>query len=371
MWKICFQCGRQGYRTDNLSVQVEMELLFVDEIRPLKPAAQRLLERLHSMEVVVEAPACDVSSPEQLEYVLSECLTRLPPIKGCIQGTMDALFEKMTFQEWSTTISSKVPSTLNLHNLLPKNLDFFILLSSIAGIGGSIGQANYAAGNTFQDALCLHRLATGQRATCIRLGIMADIGIVSESDKYFKNRERMVDMASIKETEFLALLDHYCDPKSTNLSPEENLPIIGLVTPAHFESQGVEVPHWIQGPVFAPLAQIGLSPASITEHKSGSTDFAAELRGTSTFVDAQEVVLKALVSKLARALGISSIDVDTSKPLHAYGVDSLLAVELRNWFRKELGANIAVFDIMGAESITVMSATITTNSSLVVCKDEA
>lgn len=276
----------------------------------------------------------------------------------------------MTFQEWSTTISSKVSSTLNLHKLLPKNLDFFILLSSIAGIGGSIGQSNYAAGNTFQDALCLHRLSLGQKATCLRLGIMADVGIVSESDKYFKNRERMVDMASIKEVEFLALLDHYCDPDSIDVSPERNLPIIGLVTPATLESQGLEVPHWIQGPVLSPLAQIGLSTTSITDHKSGNVDFAAELRGTSTFIDAQAVVLAALVTKLARALGIPPIDVDTNKPLHAYGVDSLLAVELRNWFGKELGANIAVFDIMGADSITAMSVTVATNSVLVSCKDE-
>jgi hypothetical protein len=254
----------------------------------------------------------------------------------------------MSFQEWSTTISSKVHSSWNLHNLLPSDLSFFILLSSIAGVGGTIGQSNYAAGNTSQEALCLHRISLGQKAASLRLGIMAGIGIVSEKEEYFKNQEKMVDMTAVKETEFLALLDHYCDPELGLLAPQKSLPMIGLMTPAQPKSLGLEVPYWLQQPSFSPLAQIRLMTASTSfDQETGAPNFAAELRGTNTFSDAKDVVLNAIVSKLVRALTIPTNDIDTSRPLHAYGVDSLLAVELRNWFRKVLSSDFAVFDIMG------------------------
>ena len=281
----------------------------------------------------------------------------------------DALFEKMTFQEWTSTISSKVHSSWNLHKLLPTNLSFFILLSSIAGLGGTIGQSNYAAGNTFQDALCLHRVSQGQNAISLRLGIMGDIGIVSEKDEYFKNKEKMVDMAAVTEKEFLALLDRYCNPALGLLSPQESLPIIGLVTPAQLLEQGLETPYWLQRPTFSPLAQIGLTSALSSVKDTKTENFAADLRGTSCLSDAKDVVLNSMVSRLSRALAIPMNDIDTSKPLHAYGVDSLFAVELRNWFAKELASDVAVFDIMNAESMIAMSTIVALKSSNVSIKE--
>lgn len=58
-------------------------------------------------------------------------------------------------------------------------------------------------------------------------------------------------------------------------------------------------------------------------------------------------MVRALTTKLARALSISADDIEQGKQLGAYGVDSLMAVELRNWIARDFGANIAVFEIMG------------------------
>lgn len=112
----------------------------------------------------------------------------------------------MSFQEWCAAISPKVQGTWNIHKLLPASLDLFVLLSSIAGVFGSIGQANYAAGNTFQDAFCLYRNRQGQKAVCLRLGIMSDIGIISENPEIFKNRDLMFETASVKERIFWPFL---------------------------------------------------------------------------------------------------------------------------------------------------------------------
>ena len=57
--------------------------------------------------------------------------------------------------------------------------------------------------------------------------------------------------------------------------------------------------------------------------------------------------------------------MDIRKPMHSYGVDSLVAVELRSWLMKELGAEVTVFDIMGSGSIKDLVATVTNKSRFV------
>lgn len=76
----------------------------------------------------------------------------------------------MTHEMWITVIQSKARSSWNLHHQLPENLKFFVLLASVSGIIGSVGQSNYAAGNSYQDALARYRVSIGQKAVSIDLG---------------------------------------------------------------------------------------------------------------------------------------------------------------------------------------------------------
>lgn len=99
-------------------------------------SAQEMLDKLKARGVNAVAPRCDVSSETSLASTLEECRRTMPPIKGCINGAVvlqDAVFQQsMTFAQWDLTIQSKVRTALNLHRQLPDDLDFFILLSSIA-----------------------------------------------------------------------------------------------------------------------------------------------------------------------------------------------------------------------------------------------
>ncbi|KAF7883709.1 uncharacterized protein EAF02_005629 [Botrytis sinoallii] len=351
-------------------------LILLSRSGPTTDAATSLLIKLRDMGSSVEAPKCDITSSDQLRKAISQCSRAFPLIKGCIQATMvlkDVLFEKMSFEDWSAATSPKVQGTWNLHRALPDNLDFFILLSSIAGVFGSIGQSNYAAGNTFQDAFCLYRNSQGQKAISLRLGIMNDVGIISENPDVLKNRDLVNEVASVKEEEFLALLDYYCNPDNPLelLASEEALPIICLLAPSQLFAQGLEIPSWAQTPTFSPLAYIGRDDTLSTDTKSPERSFKYQLQAADSVKVLKEVVSTAIVMKLAKALGTEVADIDTNKPFHAYGVDSLLAVELRNWFGKELGTNVAVYDIMGAESIRVMSDVVVRNSSLIFWKEEA
>lgn len=92
----------------------------------------------------------------------------------------------MSSDNRKAALEPKVDGSRNLHGLLPTGLDFFILLSSIVGIHGSVGQANCAAGGTYQDSLARHGISLGQKATSLDLGWMASDGTIAESEGAFQ-----------------------------------------------------------------------------------------------------------------------------------------------------------------------------------------
>ena len=346
-------------------------LILLSRSGPRSQAALTLLNELRTLGIRVESPKCEVSSLSSLSATLTSC-AYMGPIKGCLQATMelkDAIFDNMSFEDWTMSIKSKVHSSHNLHFLLPQEITFFILLSSIAGIAGSAGQANYAAGNTYQDALAQHRRTLGLKATSIDLGWMGDVGVVAENDRLSKSKEAAADLAAIREKEFLALLEVYCDPELDH-GPEgvKAQPIIGLVTPAQIRAEGMEPPAWIQRPLFSALAQtetMGAKGLGSSEGSAaGEMDFATHFVRTESDDEAAAVVASSLLQRLSGALSMAVEDIDVTRPPHVYGVDSLLAVELRNWFAKVWKADVTVFDITGQESIAALGGTVARKSGL-------
>ncbi|KAL9073303.1 MAG: hypothetical protein Q9157_004798 [Trypethelium eluteriae] len=346
-------------------------LILLSRSGPKSEAALRMVDELRRNGVRVEVPRCDVSSADSLSKAL-QSYDNMPPIKGCIQATMvlkDSIFSNMTFTDWQATIESKVHSTWNLHSLLPANLDFFIMLSSVAGIAGSPGQANYAAGNTYQDSLAWYRRAHGLQATSIDLGWMRDIGVVAENAKYTQGKEAAADLAAIGEDEFHALLEYYCNPgvAEHDLENWQVQPIIGLVTASQFRSRGLDPPQWMDRPMFRLLKHSTEGDGDLalpTGQNPGSANFLTAFAQATSEADAAAIVLESMLEKLERALSLTKAEIDTTKPLHACGVDSLLAVELRNWFAKVWKADVAVFDITGQISIAELAEQVAKRTEL-------
>ena len=348
-------------------------------------------------------PCCDVSSAAQLQAALDECRESggTPPVKGCINLAMvlqDAVFENMTYEQWSTTIRSKVQTSWNLHNLLPKDMSFFILMSSLVGIYGTASQSNYAAGNTFQDALARYRTQLAETASCtsvsLDLGWMRSIGIVAERAFYRQGGETIRDMVPVQTEDLLAVLEHYCDPSVTitttaatatatattaaapaidSLSSgpggERHQLLIGINTPADFHSTGKRSPpSYLLRPLYAPFdmarsantinstntSTAGRQADQQQEERESLQRLKQTLRDASSYTREQRgaAVVGALTKKLSRSLGIAAAEsIDPGKGLSEYGVDSLMAVELRNWFWRDFAVSVAVFEIMDAPDI--------------------
>lgn len=226
-----------------------------------------------------------------------------------------------------------------------------VFLSSVSGIVGNPGQANYAAGCTFQDELARCRTHLGRKTTSIDLGVMRSIGVVAETESLQKHFDGGAQgLGQIEEHEFLALLDICCDP-ATDPTLSSQL-VMGVGTPADFLARSLKPPEIMDRPLFAHFSQ----PPSSSSHdnntsNSANDNFSALFRQAETAEERTSLVARSLARKLARALAIDPEDVDAEKPLHAFGVDSLVAVELRNWLAKEFAAEVPVFEIVGGRTV--------------------
>ncbi|KAK8013121.1 Type I Iterative PKS, partial [Apiospora marii] len=325
--------------------------------------AHTAVEQLRGQGVTVATPACDVSSSASLRDTLSQLEHTMPPIKGSINAAMalhDGLFENLTHEEWDLTMRSKVATSVHLDNLLPRHLDFFVLLSSLSGLYGSISLSSYAAGCTFQDALAESRSARGERAVSLDIGWMKTIGIIAETQQYQRNRERARDMRPIEDDELLALLDLCCNPSSPYNQPGDrgnSQILIGATTPAFFLRRGEQPIPQVRGRVFSSLATVLEEKQPAYHNARGGTaadEHAASFQRAKDPAERTVAAVKAISEKLARTLSMPTDDIEAERALTDYGVDSLMAVELRNWFINDFQAKLAVFDIMGNTSIAAV-----------------
>ncbi|KAI0438674.1 lovastatin nonaketide synthase [Xylaria telfairii] len=339
-------------------------LILVSRSGPRSEAAKTLVDELQSQGAQVATPSVDLVDLEQVKAVLENLSRSMPPIKGCIQATValrDALFENMKHEDWVVAVNSKAASSWNLHLALPSGLDFFITLSSINGIMGGRAQANYTAGNTFKDGLAHHRISKGKKAITFDLGLMVSEGIVAQNADLLANMRRIGHLMDISQGELLALLDYYCDPSLPILTHEQAQILVGLETVSAVRAKKIDLHHIIHRPLFRQLFQ--MDTGSTVASKELVVDHAASLRQVSSDEEAGQLVTEWYQSKVAHMLGLKVEDVDAALPVRAYGMDSLMAIDLKNWFSREMGADIQVFHLLGNKSLAAVAREVAEISS--------
>jgi acyl transferase domain-containing protein/NADPH:quinone reductase-like Zn-dependent oxidoreductase/ubiquinone/menaquinone biosynthesis C-methylase UbiE/NADP-dependent 3-hydroxy acid dehydrogenase YdfG len=347
-------------------------LVFLSRRGAEAATTRELLAELSTMGVRATALKCNVGDEAQLVAALAE-VARLgfPRIAGVIQGAMqlrDSAFEFMSHEQWEECLGPKVRGTWNLHRHLPTDMDFFVMLGSVAGLVGNRGQSNYAAGNTFQDALAIHRRSKGLAATCIDLCNIMSVGFVAENQETLnKNPLFFFAHDGIREDEFLSLVEFHLDAERAGSRGQPQVGV-GLAPLSVFKERGLPEPTFIKSPLFRQLRSAG-------DESGGATDGAADQDGVVSVTNAlkfaespeaaAELICDALVKRLSRTMRIPEPDIDVGKPIHVYGVDSLVAMEIRNYLASECGSEISVLEIMGNKSMEALSGDIAKGSKFV------
>ncbi len=272
----------------------------------------------------------DVAKEADLAAVLAAIERDGPPLRGVIHAAMvleDALLLSLDRDRMRRVLAPKVEGSWNLHRLtLHCPLDFFVLFSSLASVFGHAGQGNYAAANLFLDALAWHRRAKGLPALTINWGYLGEVGYLAERPRLGEWLERQ-GVLSFPVRQALTLLEKALQRQAIQVgvmrvdwSRWRGLCMTGRVSPrfAHLLRQEKDL--------------------------NGFADATAQPQAASL-----EILIR---DKVARVLGTSSERLDVDKPLLNLGIDSLMAVELRNWIEQELRVNVPIMEVMRSPSLS-------------------
>ena len=307
---------------------------FISRSGDAKPEAKKTISDLENLGVSAISFACDTVHASALEATVSEISNRMPPIKGLIQAAMvlnDTYFEDMTYDQWSSTTRPKIQGTWNLHHTLPRDLDFFVMLSSISGIVGNGSQANYAAGNTFQDGLAHYRRCQGLAACTLDLSVMAGIGWVAENVKVSAEHKADFERMAMEPEELYSLVASAITGYSERETRMPAQMVTGAGTGGTVEAmEHLKTAIHFEEAKFSYLRRLDKHGAASEGAEGGPQEIRSLLSAATSLSQAGKVVEVGLTGKLAKSLAMAAEDVDTNKPVHGYGVDSLVAIEVRN-----------------------------------------
>lgn len=285
------------------------------------------------------------------------------PLRGIFQMSMtlrDQSFSRMTIDDWKAATEPKITGTWNLHLVTRErgiNLEFLLLFSSLSGIMGQPGQANYAAANTFLDAFMRYRHGLGLPCTSVDIGAIEGAGYLFENEDLLKKMQG-TGWRSVKEEELLnavavatsnAMKPHHDD--SVNLPgiiAGENL-LLGIspTTPLSSPNSSARLRRDIRMAVYHNVRSDNSSDTG------GSDD---SLRSFLTSVKANPQVLRTpeTANTISLEIGRQLFSLllkteqtpDTKMSLSDLGLDSMVAVELRAWWKLVFGLDISVLEML-------------------------
>ncbi|CAG8889693.1 unnamed protein product [Penicillium egyptiacum] len=347
-------------------------LIILSRSSASSPEKMELIADLDRMGCKVHSLVCDVADLSSIQQLSGEVFPHLPAIKGCIQASMvlrDGTFSALSFNDWQAAIRPKVQGSWNLHTVLPDNMDFFIMLSSVAGIFGNRGQSNYAAGNTFQDALAAYRMSKGMQAASINLGSVSNVGWLAENRSSMRTHTATL-FELLREEEVQATVDFLIrgHQDGGNGSARSQL-VLGVPTAEMCRRNGVPLPTYLNYSMFTHFRNTATAKSTeVSQQKTVST--AALLAAAAGVEGAVAVVSDGIVERLASLLAIPCSELDAQR-FSLAGIDSLVAMEFRAWIVKELKAEVSLLDIMGAENIRALSEKIAGRSHLIIAEGSA
>lgn len=257
------------------------------------------------------------------------------------------MINKMTLSEYQDALRPKVQGTLNLHQKLSTTpLDFFILLSSCAGVIGNIGQANYASACTFQDAFARHRTGLGMPTRSLDLGMMAGAGYVSQNTDAFRFLAAQ-EFRPVTLPELFAMLDFAISRPVRSVDDSQ------LITGLTYPEQKFLPPNLMDAR-FADL-RASRTHSATSKPTAGQQSLQASIQKADSLGEAQHLMTSAIISQVSKVLVVPAEDVDPSKSIVAYGGDSLTAVELRTWFSMTANASVGIMEILGSKSLETLA----------------
>ncbi|MFJ1767932.1 type I polyketide synthase [Amycolatopsis sp. NPDC088138] len=280
-------------------------------------------EQLRSLgDADVRVVRADVADSDRMADVLADIDDTMPPLRGVVHSAVtldDGILTQLDAERFLSVLPPKVDGAWNLH-LLTRNLelDFFVLYSSAASLIGSPGQGNYAVANAYVDGLAHYRRAQGLPALSVNWGQWTATGRVAKAD-----HDLRLDDRGFK-----------------GFAPADGLAVLGrLLRGDQAQAAVMSFDPEVWAKDFPALRTGSLLHDFDTTPEAGTSGVTvSDLDDTA----AQAAISAYLCGQVATVVKAQPDRVQGGQRLNRLGIDSLMAVQLRNRITEDLGASLPV-----------------------------
>ncbi|KAL9042053.1 MAG: hypothetical protein Q9214_003900, partial [Letrouitia sp. 1 TL-2023] len=313
------------------------------------------LEEMQALGATVRVYQMDVSNRDAVRSAHDAIVDTMPPIVGVCNAAMvlsDRLFVDMTADTLNQVLEPKVKGTKYLDELFNQPLlDFFITFSSLASVIGNGGQSNYHAANLFMASLVAQRRSRGLAASVIHIGMVVDVGYVARTGRSIEDHLRKLFYMPLSESDVHQLFAEamLASPSNSNM----NFDIIMGVEPFVNSANAKIRPPWFSNPRFSHFVrhENDRSTEQQQQAQSSSTHIRQHLETAGSEEAASTILQAVFSSKLENMMQLAPGSVDVQVSLLDLGCDSLLAVEIRTWFLKEVHVDVPVLKVLSGETV--------------------
>lgn len=312
--------------------------------RAPSPEAQADIAELEKAGVAVHVAQADVADAAQVSQLVRDLAERMPRLRGVVHAAGvvdDGMLSELDMDRFTRVMLPKVRGTWNLHEATAHlALDFFVSFSSGAALMGSPGQGNYAAANSFMDALAHVRRSRGQHALSVNWGSWSEVGMAAEVGAQHRRRWASMGLGMIAPEEGMRMLQQML--RNARAPQMAAMPLVRSRLPSNL------------GSFFSAL--VSSAPVkSVASASHAAVDILPRL--VVTPAEGRVALLTAfLAEQVTKVLALgAAYQMDPHRSLIAMGMDSLMAMELRNRIQTSLKAKVAVADLLQGPSVVKLS----------------
>ncbi|MBD2342289.1 SDR family NAD(P)-dependent oxidoreductase [Calothrix sp. FACHB-156] len=292
--------------------------------------AQQTITQIEQAGVEVCVLLGDVSVEEDTAKIFRQANVSLPPLRGVIHaaGVLDdGVIEQMNWERFIKVMAPKIQGAWYLHKLTQElPLDFFVCFSSAASLLGSTGQGNYAAANAFLDGLAAHRRSLSLPGLSVNWGAWGEGGMATRLADQFQSRIRSLGMSSIPPSQGLQILEQLLAESATSVG----------VFPVNWSVFVTQLPAGMKMPVLEAF----IDEDDVVK-ETQTNEFLAQLKAAKAS-DRPQLMTNYLQGVVGKLLGFpESQMLDPQLGFFDMGMDSLLALELRNLLQTSLGCAVS------------------------------
>ncbi|OJJ99624.1 hypothetical protein ASPACDRAFT_43247 [Aspergillus aculeatus ATCC 16872] len=327
---------------------------------------ERWIRSLRREGAVVTVVASDITQRQSIESLYEDLKKTAPPIAGVVNGAMvlrDSSIYDMDAEKMRTVLRPKVDGSRYLDSIFDGRhpLDFFIMLSSLTGACGNSGQANYTAANMFMAGLAAQRKERGLAGSVIDIGAMMGVGVLVRDRSYaLQVQLRDYGYLWMSEHDFhQSFAEAILSGRPDNTL--ENPQVLAGIRLCRSDQLGTV--QWARNPRFCHCILPSDSVSSSAQGQAHSAiPLATRVAEAADAADICQIVEDAFLRRLVMALSLPEFE-DTSartrllsQGVDELGVDSLVAVDIRSWWLRELHVDMPVLKIMGGTAIADLIA---------------